>query len=128
MNRLAKIVTVCAALVWLAPLRQRPIRGDDFYQGKTISLIIPIGPGGAYDAYGRLVARHLRKHIPGSPTIVPRNMPGGGGVVASNHVYNVAPAATAPHSSSSPRLSRSSRCLTVPRSNTTRETFTALVA
>jgi tripartite-type tricarboxylate transporter receptor subunit TctC len=64
---------------------------DDFYRGKTLALIIPIGPGGAYDAYGRLVARHLVKQLPGNPTIVPRNMPGAGGAIASNYVFNVAP-------------------------------------
>jgi len=65
--------------------------GEDFYRGKTISMIIPIGPGGAYDAYARLVARYLGKYLPGNPTIVPRNMPGAGGVIASNYLYNVAP-------------------------------------
>src|SRR4051812_29150428 len=64
---------------------------DDFYRGKTMSVIVPIGPGGAYDAIGRLVARHLGKYIPGNPTIVPRIMPGAGGVTALNHLYNVAP-------------------------------------
>jgi tripartite-type tricarboxylate transporter receptor subunit TctC len=64
---------------------------DDFYRGKTISLVIPIGPGGAYDTYARLVARYLGKELPGNPVIVPRNMPGAGGTIASNHVYNLAP-------------------------------------
>src|SRR6266581_729730 len=64
---------------------------DEFYRGKTISIIIPIGPGGAYDAYARLIARHFGKHLPGNPTIIARNMPGAGGVIASNHLYNVAP-------------------------------------
>jgi tripartite-type tricarboxylate transporter receptor subunit TctC len=64
---------------------------DEFYRGKTMSLIIPIGVGGAYDAYGRLIARFLGKQLPGNPTIVPRNMPGAGGTVASNYLYNVAP-------------------------------------
>jgi len=64
---------------------------DAFYRGKTIAIIIPIGPGGAYDAYARLVSRHLGKHIPGNPGIIARNMPGAGGVIASNHLYNVAP-------------------------------------
>ena len=64
---------------------------DDFYRGKTISLVIPIGPGGAYDTYARLVARYLGKWLPGNPVIVPRNMPGAGGTIASNHVYNLAP-------------------------------------
>jgi tripartite-type tricarboxylate transporter receptor subunit TctC len=64
---------------------------DDFYRGKTVSLIIPIGPGGAYDAYGRLISRFIGKQIPGNPTIIPRNMPGAGGTIASNYLYNVAP-------------------------------------
>src|SRR3954471_4914258 len=62
-----------------------------FYRGKTITIIIPIGPGGAYDAYARLIARHLGRHLPGSPTIIARNMPGAGGVIASNYLYNSAP-------------------------------------
>jgi tripartite-type tricarboxylate transporter receptor subunit TctC len=65
--------------------------GDEFFRGKTISLIIPIGPGGAYDAYGRMVSRYLAKYLPGDPAIVARNMPGAGGVIASNYLYNVAP-------------------------------------
>jgi tripartite-type tricarboxylate transporter receptor subunit TctC len=64
---------------------------DEFFRGKTISMIIPIGPGGAYDAYGRIVSRYLGKYLPGSPAIVARNMPGAGGVIASNYLYNVAP-------------------------------------
>ncbi len=64
---------------------------DEFYRGKTVSLIIPIGPGGAYDTYARLVARFLGKWLPGNPTIVPRNMPGAGGTIASNYIYNIAP-------------------------------------
>jgi tripartite-type tricarboxylate transporter receptor subunit TctC len=63
----------------------------DFYRSKTITIIIPIGPGGAYDAYARMLTRHLGRHIPGNPTIIARNMPGGGGVIASNYMYNVAP-------------------------------------
>ena len=62
-----------------------------FYSGKTVTIIIPIGPGGAYDAYARLVSRHIAKHLPGNPTIISRNMPGAGGVIASNYVYGVAP-------------------------------------
>jgi tripartite-type tricarboxylate transporter receptor subunit TctC len=52
---------------------------DDFLRGKTVTIIIPIGPRGAYDAYARLIARHLGKRLPGNPTIIARNMPGAGG-------------------------------------------------
>jgi tripartite-type tricarboxylate transporter receptor subunit TctC len=64
----------------------------DFYTGKSISLLIGFGPGGGYDTYARALARHLGKHIPGQPTVVPQNMPGAGGLAAANFLYNVAPA------------------------------------
>ena len=64
---------------------------EDFYRGKKIDLIIGYSPGGTYDLYARLVARHLADFIPGKPLIVPRNMPGAGSRAAANWVYNVAP-------------------------------------
>jgi tripartite-type tricarboxylate transporter receptor subunit TctC len=60
-----------------------------FYQGKTVKIIIGSSAGGGYDLWARLIARHLGKHIPGNPEIVPQNMPGAGGVVAANYVYGV---------------------------------------
>ena len=88
-----RIAAGCAllALVLGTSAHAQQDGGSDFYRGKTITIIIPIGPGGAYDAYARLVSRHLGKHLPGNPLIIARNMPGGGGVIASNHLYNVAP-------------------------------------
>ena len=71
-----------------------PVPADDvadFYKGKRVSLIIGYGPGGGYDAYARLLARFIRDHIPGKPTIVPQNMPGAGSRGAANWLYNVAP-------------------------------------
>jgi tripartite-type tricarboxylate transporter receptor subunit TctC len=62
-----------------------------FYEGKQVRMIIRSGVGGGYDLYSRMLARHIGKHIPGNPTIVPINMPGGGGIVAANHVATVAP-------------------------------------
>src|SRR3954469_22100776 len=61
----------------------------EFYRDKAIDLIIGYSPGGGYDAYARLLARHLGGHIPGNPRIVPRNMPGGGSRVAAQYVYSV---------------------------------------
>lgn len=58
---------------------------------KKISLYIGYTPGGSYDLYGRLVARHLGRFLPGQPTVVPQNMPGAGSLKAANFVYNVAP-------------------------------------
>ena len=51
----------------------------DFYRGKTVNCLIGVGVGGEYDLQARLVARHIGKHIPGNPTVVPQNMPGAGG-------------------------------------------------
>jgi tripartite-type tricarboxylate transporter receptor subunit TctC len=62
-----------------------------FFAGKQISLLIGTTPGGGYDAYGRALARHLGRHIPGSPSIVVKNMPGAGGIALANHLYNRAP-------------------------------------
>src|SRR5690242_6008481 len=64
---------------------------SDFYAGKTITLIISTGVGGGIDANARLVARHWGDHIPGKPTIVPKNMTGAGHLQATNFMYNVAP-------------------------------------
>jgi tripartite-type tricarboxylate transporter receptor subunit TctC len=62
-----------------------------FYGGRDLKFIIPDSAGGGYDAYSRLLARHLANHIPGKPHIVPENMPGASGLIATNWLYNVAP-------------------------------------
>jgi tripartite-type tricarboxylate transporter receptor subunit TctC len=62
----------------------------DFFRGKNLDLIISSSVGGGYDTLGRLVAEHMAGHIPGSPHIVPRNMPAAGGLAAMNYLYNVA--------------------------------------
>jgi tripartite-type tricarboxylate transporter receptor subunit TctC len=64
---------------------------EQFYKGKNVTLLIPFDVGSGYDTYARAVARHIGKHIPGNPNIVPSNMLGGGGLVLSNHLYHVAP-------------------------------------
>ncbi len=64
---------------------------QDFYRGKSLNLLIGTGPGGGYDTYGRLLALHLGKHVPGNPTVVPRNAPGAAGVKVLNELYNVLP-------------------------------------
>jgi tripartite-type tricarboxylate transporter receptor subunit TctC len=63
---------------------------EPFYKGRTISLIIASNASGGYDTYGRLLARHLPRHLAGTPGVVAQNMPGAGGVRAANHLYNVA--------------------------------------
>ena len=64
---------------------------SEFYSGKQVSLLIGTTPGGGYDAYGRLVARHIGRHIPGQPAVVAKNMPGAGGLTSANYLYNRAP-------------------------------------
>ena len=63
----------------------------DFYRGKTVNVLIGVGVGGEYDLQARLVARHIGKHIPGNPNVVPQNMTGAGGINMANHMFNTAP-------------------------------------
>jgi tripartite-type tricarboxylate transporter receptor subunit TctC len=84
------ILALTATLVAAAA----PAQADavaDFYAGKQIRFIIRSGVGGGYDQYARLLGRHIGKHIPGKPTVLPVNMPGGGGIRAANYVAKVAP-------------------------------------
>lgn len=84
--------TVAAATIWaggIAPVRSDAL--EDFYKGRSVNVVIGYGAGGGYDAYARLLARHIGRHIPGNPTVVPQNMPGAGGLKAMQFLYNVAP-------------------------------------
>jgi tripartite-type tricarboxylate transporter receptor subunit TctC len=62
----------------------------DFYQGKTIRIVVGFSPGGAFDAYSRSLSRHMRKHLPGNPNIAVENMPGAGSLIAANYLYKAA--------------------------------------
>lgn len=75
-------------LVW--PLiASAPVAAQESdYAGKTLRILVGYTPGGAYDTYTRLISRHLGKHIPGHPTIVVENMPGAGGILVVNHLFN----------------------------------------
>jgi tripartite-type tricarboxylate transporter receptor subunit TctC len=81
-----------AGLIVAAPVRAASAQTvEEFYRGKTLSLIIPNAPGGSFDLYARLVATHLGRFIPGHPAIVPQNMPGAGGMQAANYLAGIAP-------------------------------------
>jgi tripartite-type tricarboxylate transporter receptor subunit TctC len=82
-------VCVVAALTLAAPARAQSV--EEFYRGRTVTILIGFSAGGGYDLYARLLARHLGKHIPGNPTVVPQNMPGAGSLKAALNVYSVAP-------------------------------------
>jgi tripartite-type tricarboxylate transporter receptor subunit TctC len=62
-----------------------------FYAGKTVKVIVGYSVGGGYDIYARALARHLGRHIPGEPVVVPQNMPGAGSLRAANYLYAAAP-------------------------------------
>jgi tripartite-type tricarboxylate transporter receptor subunit TctC len=92
-RRIAPIAALAVVLALLTPAAA-PARADavsDFYKGKVVSLVIGYGSGGGYDVYGRLVATHLGKYIPGNPTVVVQNMPGAGSLRSVNYLYNTAP-------------------------------------
>ncbi len=73
----------------VAPAAADPVA--DFYKGKQIRFVVRTTVGGDYDQYSRLIARFLGKHIPGNPSIIVINMPGGGGITAANYMAQVAP-------------------------------------
>ena len=62
----------------------------DFYQGKTVRIIVGLAPGGGYDVYARTIARHMGKHIPGHPSLVVDNMTGAGSIISANYLYKIA--------------------------------------
>ena len=85
-------VMVHVTLAVAAALLATPaVAQQNFFEGKTITIITSTGSGGSYDTTARLVARHMPRHIPGNPTMIVQNMPGGGNVIAANHVFTVAP-------------------------------------
>src|SRR5260370_16279595 len=92
--RVAAFVPPAVALAcWLAYSGPAPAwaQAGPSLAGKNVQMLIGFGPGGGYDLWGRAVARHIGKHLPGNPTVVPQNMPGAGSFVAANNIYNLAP-------------------------------------
>lgn len=82
----------CASIFILAATL--PAAADpaaDFYKSRTVEVYIGTNPGGGYDLYGRLIARHIGNHIPGGPTVIAKNMPGAGHLKMVNWLYNAAP-------------------------------------
>ena len=83
------LVAGCMMLMSTPALRAQTV--EEFYKGKTMSLLIPNAPGGSFDLYARLVSDNLGRFIPGHPLIVPQNMPGAAGMLAANYLTNIAP-------------------------------------
>jgi tripartite-type tricarboxylate transporter receptor subunit TctC len=89
--RPAATALITAAIALTAPLPAKAQSVEEFYRKNPVQLLIGFPVANAYDTYGRAVARHLGKHIPGNPTVVPVNRPGAGSLTVANALYNTAP-------------------------------------
>ena len=86
-TRVASTLVTVLALLCLSPLA----RAEDFYKGKTISVVVGATPGGAFDINARVVARYLPKYVPGNPSVVVQNMPGAGSMTAIRYIESSGP-------------------------------------
>ncbi len=75
-------------LALAGPVRAQPV--EEFYRGKTVTVLVGFTAGGGYDVYARLLGRHIGRHIPGNPSVVVQNMPGAGSLKATQYVYGIA--------------------------------------
>jgi tripartite-type tricarboxylate transporter receptor subunit TctC len=90
--RLAAIFAlIAAAFALIAPPAKAADAVADFYKGKTVTIFVGVAAGGVYSQFAQLLATHLGKHIPGNPNVIVQHQVGAGGLIAINHVYNVAP-------------------------------------
>ena len=87
MKKLMTSTAMIACLVFFTTVASAQ---DNFYEGKTIRIIVGFSPGGGYDALARMISRHMPKYIAGHPTIVVDNMSGAGSLLAANHIFKVA--------------------------------------
>jgi tripartite-type tricarboxylate transporter receptor subunit TctC len=85
---LLALSTTVLVVVVLAGIR--PVGAQSFYEGKTVRIIVGLAPGGGFDTYARVIARHIGRHVPGNPAFIVENMTGAGSLIAANHVYKVA--------------------------------------
>ena len=88
--RIARLTTVLIAATVLSGSAQAQTVAD-FYRGKSLTMLIGYSSGGGYDISARVLSKHMGRHIPGGPTIVPQNMPGAGSLRVANFLYNAAP-------------------------------------
>ncbi len=86
MRRMGALVMLCGLAVADAAAQT----GDSFYAGKRVNIVVGSAAGSGYDAYSRMLGRHIGRRLPGNPTVTVQNMPGGGGLTAANYLYNVA--------------------------------------
>ncbi len=89
MNKM--IVPAALAAVLALPFSGTARAEDPFYKGKTVTVVTSTGAGGQYDTIARAISRHMKRHLVGNPTMIVQNMPGGGNVLATNFMFNIAP-------------------------------------
>jgi len=87
----ARSLAVTLAALTIASATAGMAAADDFYKGKTVTIVVGFSPGGGYDTYARTLARHIGNHIPGNPTVIVQNMPGAGSLTAVRHLDATAP-------------------------------------
>jgi tripartite-type tricarboxylate transporter receptor subunit TctC len=90
MAKVVRLVGLAAALGFVFGVNADVRAQANFYSGKTIAVVVGSAPGGLYDLWARLFARTMGKYIPGNPTMLVQNMPGGGSIVAANYLYGIA--------------------------------------
>jgi tripartite-type tricarboxylate transporter receptor subunit TctC len=83
---LSKLLLALMILLLHAPLANTA----SYYEGKTITLVVGYKPGGGYDRYARLFAKHLPRYIPGTPAVIIQNMPGANSIISANHIFSAA--------------------------------------
>ena len=83
-----RLLCLLAALMAVLPVKAATPANQPFYKGRQIVMLIASGAGGGYDSYARTLARYMPKYIPGNPVIIPKNLPGAGGLIAANNLYN----------------------------------------
>src|SRR5918997_3491728 len=90
MRRTLKLA-IAAALLLVGSGAAHSQSVEQFYRGKQIRVIISAAPATDYDMFARLISAQMTKLLPGNPTFIHQNMPGAGGIIATNYLYNIAP-------------------------------------
>ena len=85
-----KFFFLIVAILALSLVSNVTFAAAPFYEGKTIRIVVGLSPGGGYDLWTRMIARHIGKYIPGRPTVIVDNMPGAGSIIAAHHIYKAA--------------------------------------
>ncbi len=88
---IAALLLALGLAIWVPAANVRAQSPADFYKGRDLDLYIGYSPGGAYDLYARMIGRHMGAHLPGQPTLVPKNLEGAGSLRLANYLYRVAP-------------------------------------